>query len=140
MALAVTLLPLWGDPPSLVQPRRLRWPFHSDWAQGVDGRHLHANGLLDREYLFSIRRQGLIINVNKPLARCVPNDVGHHWATGSIRPVSTTTMSISGIEAASRPIQAGKDTGRRVLRLGSQEFKVSWLDAFIDVSTAGYFN
>jgi emericellamide synthase (highly reducing iterative type I polyketide synthase) len=75
----------------------------------------------------------LIIDVKKPLARRILNDVGHFLATGSIRPVSITTMPISEIEAAFRHIQAGKHTGKIVLKVeDNQEVKVSWLGAFID--------
>ncbi|XDG05071.1 hypothetical protein ABKA04_004686 [Annulohypoxylon sp. FPYF3050] len=59
----------------------------------------------------------LIIEQNKPLAKRLLADVESLMTKKSIRPVMLTTMPISDIETAFRLIQAGKHTGKIILRV-----------------------
>ncbi|GAB0134903.1 t1pks [Epichloe bromicola] len=63
----------------------------------------------------------LIIDTNKPLARRVLHDVATLLAQGHINPVMLTSMPISDIEAAFRLIQAGKHTGKIILRVEEKQ-------------------
>ncbi|KAH8743966.1 KR domain-containing protein [Diaporthe sp. PMI_573] len=69
---------------------------------------------------FAYVDMALIIDINKPLAQRVLGDVVRMLAAdagSSIRPVALTTFPISEIETAFRHIQAGKHTGKIILKV-----------------------
>lgn len=83
-------------------------------------------GFLLKNITFTYVDLTLIIEQKKSLARRLLQDVVDLVATGSIKCVTLTVMPISEIEAAFRQIQAGKHTGKIVLRVeNDQKVRVS---------------
>lgn len=74
-------------------------------------------GFLLKNITFAYVDLNLIMDENKPLARRLLRDVADLAHSGSIRPVTLTVMPISEIETAFRQIQAGKHTGKIILRV-----------------------
>lgn len=63
----------------------------------------------------------LLIEDNKPLVNRLLHDVIELMASGAVRPISSTTMPISEMEAAFRHIQAGKHIGKVILSVQDQQ-------------------
>ncbi|KAL4762391.1 type I polyketide synthase [Aspergillus foveolatus] len=86
----------------------------------IGRKDLMDDALMPMEFLlrnitFSYVDLTAIIEQRKPLARRLLHDIADLATSGSIRPVTLTTMPISDIETAFRQIQAGKHTGKIVL-------------------------
>lgn len=63
----------------------------------------------------------LLIEDNKPLVNRLLHDVIKLMASGAVRPISSTVMPISDMEAAFRHIQAGKHIGKVILSVQDQQ-------------------
>lgn len=82
-------------------------------------------GFLLRNITFAYVELSLIMENNKPLARHILRSVVELASAGHIRAVPLTVMPISEIESAFRLIQAGKHTGKIILKVEEgQEVKV----------------
>ncbi|XWW94239.1 hypothetical protein V2A60_002182 [Cordyceps javanica] len=78
-------------------------------------------GFLLKNITFAYVDLSLIMDVKRPLARRLLRDVVNLAASGSIHAVSLTTLPITEIETAFRMIQAGKHTGKIVLRVAEDQ-------------------
>ncbi|KAH6632037.1 hypothetical protein F5144DRAFT_620943 [Chaetomium tenue] len=74
-------------------------------------------GFLLRNITFAYVELTLIMENNKPLARHILRSVADLASAGHIRAVPLTVMPISDIESAFRLIQAGKHTGKIILKV-----------------------
>nr|UWV21338.1 polyketide synthase 5 [Chaetomium globosum] len=74
-------------------------------------------GFLLRNITFAYVELTLIMENNKPLARHILHSVADLASAGHIRAVPLTVMPISDIESAFRLIQAGKHTGKIILKV-----------------------
>ena len=83
-------------------------------------------GFLLKNITFAYVDLTLVIDNNKPLASRLLRDVVRLFELSVVRPVTLTVMPISEIESAFRQIQAGKHTGKIILRVEKdQTVKVS---------------
>ncbi|ATY64703.1 Beta-ketoacyl synthase [Cordyceps militaris] len=78
-------------------------------------------GFLLKNITFAYVDLSLIMEVKRPLARRLLREVVNLAASGAIRPVTLTTLPITEIETAFRMIQAGKHTGKIVLRVAQDQ-------------------